>query len=69
MIYVKLLLTNLAYFITILIRAALEKLSKEGIISLFFENDDKFNSNKAILTNQFAEVNKTLERVESPLQI
>ena len=41
--------------------AALEKLNREELISLFVENDDKLNSEKANLTNQLAEVNKTLK--------
>ena len=53
----------------VLARAALEKLNKEELISLFAENDDKLNSNMANLTNQLAEVNKTLERMESQLEI
>ena len=53
----------------VLTRAALEKLNKEELISLFAENDDKLNSNMANLTNQLAEVNKTLERMESQLEI
>ena len=53
----------------VLTRAALDKLSKEELISLFIENDDKLNSNMANFTNQLAEVNKTLERMESRLQI
>ena len=47
--------------------AALEKLNREELISLFVENDDKLNSNMANLTNQLAEVNKTLKRMESQL--
>ena len=50
-------------------RAALEKLNKEELISPFVQNDDKLNSNIANLTNQLAEVNKTLERMESQLEI
>ena len=53
----------------VLTRAALEKLNKEELISLFVENDDKLNSNMANHTNQLAEVNKTLERMESQLEI
>ena len=53
----------------VLTRAALEKLNKEELISLFAENDDKLNSNMANLTNQLAEVNKTLDRMESQLEI
>ena len=53
----------------VLTRAAFDKLSKEELISLFIENDDKLNSNMANFTNQLAEVNKTLERMESRLQI
>ena len=47
--------------------AALEKLNREELISLFVENDDKLNSNMANLTNQLAEVNKTLKWMESQL--
>ena len=50
-------------------RAALEKLNKEELTSLFIENDDKLKSNIANLTNQLADVNKTLERMEFQLQI
>ena len=53
----------------VLTRAALEKLNKEELTSLFIENDDKLKSNMANLTNQLADVNKTLERIESQLQI
>ena len=53
----------------VLTRAALEKLNKKESISLFVENDDKLNSNTANLTNQLAEVNKTLETIESQLKI
>ena len=53
----------------VLTRAALEKLNKKESISLFAENDDKLNSNIANLTNQLAEVNKTLERIELQLEI
>ena len=51
----------------VLTRAAFDKLSKEELISLFIENDNKLNSNMANFTNQLAEVNKTLERMESRL--
>ena len=50
-------------------RAALEKLSKEELISIFAENDDKLKSNLDNITNQLVEVNKTLERMESQLEI
>ena len=53
----------------VLTRDVPEKLNKEELISLFVENDDKLNSNMANLTNQLAEVNKTLKRMESQLQI
>ena len=53
----------------ILNRAALENLNKEELISFLVENDDKLNSNMANRTNQLAEVNKTLARVESQLEI
>ena len=59
----------MAYFIMVLTRAASEKLNEEELISLSVENDDKLNSNVANLTNQLAEVNKTLERMESQLEI
>ena len=49
-----------------LTRAALEKLNKEELMSLFVVNDDKLNSN---IVNQLAEVNKILERMESQLEI
>ena len=50
----------------VLTRAALEKLNKEELMSLFVVNDDKLNSN---IVNQLAEVNKILERMESQLEI
>ena len=53
----------------VLTRAAFEKLNKEELISLFVENDDKLNSSMASLTIQLAEVNKTLQRMESQLQV
>ena len=53
----------------VLTRAAFEKLNKEELISLFAENDDKLNSSMASLTTQLAEVNKTLQRMESQLQV
>ena len=53
----------------VLTRAALEKLKKEELISLFIENDDKLNSNIAILKKQLDEVNETSERMESQLGI
>ena len=53
----------------VLTRAAFEKLNKEELISLFVENDDKLNSSMASLTTQLAEVNKTLQRMESQLQV
>ena len=49
----------------VLTRAALEKLNKKELISLFVENND----NIANLTNQLAEVNKTSERMKSRLKI
>ena len=53
----------------VLTSAAFEKLNKEELISLFVENDDKLNSSMASLTTQLAEVNKTLQRMESQLQV
>ena len=53
----------------VLTRAALAKLNKEELILFFLENDDKLNSNIANLTNQLAEVNKTLARMESQLEM
>ena len=50
----------------VLTRAALEKLNKEELMSLFAVNDDKLNSN---IVNQLAEVNKILEMMESQLEI
>ena len=50
----------------VLTRAALEKLNKEELMSLFVVNDDKLNSN---IVNQLAEVNKILEMMESQLEI
>ena len=49
--------------------AALEKINKEELILLFVLNDDNLNSNMANFTKQLAEVNKTLERMESQLEI
>ena len=59
----------MAYFVIVLTRDALEKLNKEELLSLFVENDDKLTSSMANLTNQLAEVNKTLSRMESRLEI
>ena len=53
----------------VLTRAALEKLNKEELISFFVENDNKLSGNMANLTNKLAEFNKTLERMESQLEI
>ena len=53
----------------VLNRVALEKLNKEELISLFVENDDRLNSNMTNLTNQLVEVNKTLKRMGSQLQL
>ena len=53
----------------VLTRAALAKLNKEELILFFLENDDKLNSSIANLTNQLAEVNKTLARMESQLEM
>ena len=53
----------------VLTRDALEKLNKEELISFFVENDNKLSGNMANLTNKLAEFNKTLERMESQLEI
>ena len=53
----------------VLTRAALEKLHEKELTSLFAENNDKLTSNMANITKWQAEVNKTLERMESQLQI
>ena len=53
----------------VLTGAALEKLKKEELISLFVENDEKRNNIMANLADQLAEANKTLKRMESQLQI
>ena len=49
--------------------AALEKLNKEELTSLLGENDEKLNSNVTNLTNRLAEINKSLERIESQSEI
>ena len=53
----------------VLTRAALEKLNKEELILLFAEKDNKPNISMANLTNQVAEVNQTLEKMEAQSQI
>ena len=53
----------------VLTRAALEKLNEKELIPLFVENNDKLTSNMANITSQQAEVNKTLKRMESQLQL
>ena len=53
----------------VLTRAALEKLHEKELTSLFAENNDKLTSNMANITKWQAEVNKSLERMESQLQI
>ena len=49
----------------VLTRATLEKLGKEELISMFFENYEKWNDNLTNLTNQLAQVDKTLKRMKS----
>ena len=44
----------------VLTRAALEKLKKEELISIFVENDDRLNIDVANLKNKLAEINKHL---------
>ena len=46
-------------------RAALEKMSKNDLISLFIENNDKVNDTITELGNKLAKVSETLERMES----
>ena len=53
----------------VLILAALEKLGKEELISMFLENYEKLNDNVTQLTNLLAQVDKTLKRMESQLSV
>ena len=53
----------------VLNRAALEKLNKEELTSLLGENDEKLNRHVNNLTNRLAEINKSLERIESQSEI
>ena len=49
----------------VLTQAALEKISKNHVISLFFEDNDKLNNSITELANQLAYVSETLKRIES----
>ena len=53
----------------VLTLAALEKLGKEELISMFLENYGKLNDNVTQLTNLLAQVDKTLKRMESQLSV
>ena len=49
--------------------ATLKKLGKEELISMFLENYEKLNDNVTQLTNQLAQVDKTLRKMESQLAV
>ena len=49
----------------VLTQAALEKISKNHVISLFIEDNDKLNNSITELANQLAYVSETLKRIES----
>ena len=53
----------------VLSRATLKKLGKEELISMFLENYEKLNDNVTQLTNQLAQVDKTLRKMESQLAV
>ena len=50
-------------------RDTLQKPGKEELISMFLENYEKLNDNVTQLTNQLAQVDKTLKRMESQLAV
>ena len=53
----------------VLTRATLEKLGKEELISMFLNNYGKLNNNLTNLTNQLAQVHKTLKRTKSQVAV
>ena len=53
----------------VLTRATLEKLGKEELISMFLENYEKLNDNVTQLTNQLAQIDKILKRMELQLAV
>ena len=53
----------------VLTRATLEKLGKEELISMFLNNYEKLNNNLTNLTNQLAQVHKTLKRTKSQVAV
>ena len=53
----------------VLSRATLKKLGKEELISMFLENYEKLNDNVTQLTDQLAQVDKTLRKMESQLAV
>ena len=53
----------------VLTRATLEKLGKEELISMFLNNYEKLNNNVTNLTNQLAQVDKTLKRTKSQVAV
>ena len=55
--------------IMVLTRATLEKLGKEELISMFLNNYEKLNNNLTNLTNQLAQVHKTLKRTKSQVAV
>ena len=50
-------------------RDTLQKPGKEELIFMFLENYEKLNGNVTQLTNQLAQVDKTLKRMESQLAV
>ena len=55
--------------IMLLTRANLELLGKEELVSMFFESYEKLNDNVTQLTNQLAQVDKAMKRMESQLAV
>ena len=53
----------------VLTRGTLEKLGKEELRSMFLNNYEKLNNNVTNLTNQLAQVDKTLKRTKSQVAV
>ena len=53
----------------VLTRATLEKLGKEELISMFFENYEKLNYNVSHLTIQLAQLDMKFKGIESQLVV
>ena len=53
----------------VLTRTTLEKLGKEELISMFFENYEKLNYNVSHLTIQLAQLDMTFKGIESQLVV